>query len=660
MLALLVGGANSASEALKLALERPRPVLTLTGVHELVGRGGSYSMPSSHAANWFAGTIVFWLYYRRSLWVMLPLAALVSFSRVYNGAHYPGDVLGGALVGLIVGGGGVWLLHKLWQTAGPPWFPLWWRRFPSLLQPQWHADPLAWQPGQAPVRHPEAAAQRQWLHLGYVVIALLLLARLGYLAAGKIELSEDEAYQWLWSKHPDLSYYSKPPLIAYTQFLGTHLWGDNAFGVRFFSPVIAAVLALVLLRFLAREFTARAGFWLVLVVTATPLMSVGSILMTIDPLSVLFWTLAMVCGWRAVQKEGTTPDWIRVGLWIGLGFLSKYTALLQLLSFAGFFCVWPAARRQLRRPGPYLALLVAALCTIPVVLWNVRHEWITVEHLGDRAGLTQAWRPTTRFLLDFTLAEAALLNPVFFAGAFWAAIAVWRQRRHHALLVYFLSMSVPLFLIYWLYTLRARVQPNWIAPAVLPSFCVLVAYADSRWQAGVKAIRSWALAGVGLGLLAVILLHDTNLVGRVLRRPLPPEQDPLRRVRGWTHAGQVVADARQRLLAEGKPVFVVGDHYGTTSLLSFYMPEAKAGVPHNPLVYFLSSDRPLNQFYFWPGYAERHGQNAIYVRQGRAAEAPPERLLAEFASVTDLGLHEVRYRGRVVRYLQLFACRDLR
>ena len=71
-----------------------------------------------------------------------------------------------------------------------------------------------------------------------------------YIGSGKIELSEDEAYQWLWSKHPALSYYSKPPLIAYTQFLGTHLWGDTEFGVRFFSPVIAAVLSLLVLRFL--------------------------------------------------------------------------------------------------------------------------------------------------------------------------------------------------------------------------------------------------------------------------------------------------------------------------------------------------------------------------------------------------------------------------
>ena len=87
----------------------------------------------------------------------------------------------------------------------------------------------------------------------------MLIGRWIYLASGIIELSEDEAYQWLWSKHLALSYYSKPPGIAFIQFAGTSLFGDTEFGVRFFSPLFAAILSLMVLRFLAREIGARAG-----------------------------------------------------------------------------------------------------------------------------------------------------------------------------------------------------------------------------------------------------------------------------------------------------------------------------------------------------------------------------------------------------------------
>src|SRR5258708_28251417 len=99
----------------------------------------------------------------------------------------------------------------------------------------------------------KAELERQWVRLGYVLIAALFLLRLGYIASKIIELSNDEAYQWLWSKHLALSYYSKPPGIALIQFCGTHLWGDSQFGVRFASPVFAAVLSLLLLRVLAPQ-----------------------------------------------------------------------------------------------------------------------------------------------------------------------------------------------------------------------------------------------------------------------------------------------------------------------------------------------------------------------------------------------------------------------
>jgi 4-amino-4-deoxy-L-arabinose transferase-like glycosyltransferase len=165
--------------------------------------------------------------------------------------------------------------------------------------------------GQQPAA-PDASAA-PWRRLGYCLIGALLLFRLGYIASGTISLSKDEAYQWLWSKHLALSYYSKPPGIALIQFAGTCLWGDTEFGVRFFSPVFAAVLSLVLLRFMASEASARLGFLLLLALTATPLLGIGAVLMTIDPPLVLCGTLAMVTGWRAAKPDGKTRHWLLAG-----------------------------------------------------------------------------------------------------------------------------------------------------------------------------------------------------------------------------------------------------------------------------------------------------------------------------------------------------------
>src|SRR5882724_2203039 len=121
---------------LKEVVARPRPFLTLSDVHCLIGKGGSFSMPSSHAANWFAAVMVAAVYYRRSLWFMLPAACLVSYSRVYNGVHYPSDVLVGALLGAGFAAAVLWFTDSVWQFVGQKWFPLWWARLPSLIVAQ--------------------------------------------------------------------------------------------------------------------------------------------------------------------------------------------------------------------------------------------------------------------------------------------------------------------------------------------------------------------------------------------------------------------------------------------------------------------------------------------------------------------------------------------
>jgi undecaprenyl-diphosphatase len=78
--------------------------------------GGGFSFVSSHAANHF-GLAVFFLFFMRNIkakFFYLFWAAAISFSQVYVGVHYPADVLGGAMLGIVVGGGlGVIIQQKV-------------------------------------------------------------------------------------------------------------------------------------------------------------------------------------------------------------------------------------------------------------------------------------------------------------------------------------------------------------------------------------------------------------------------------------------------------------------------------------------------------------------------------------------------------------------
>jgi hypothetical protein len=145
-------------------------------------------------------------------------------------------------------------------------------------------------------------------------------------------------------------------------------------------------------------------------------------------------------------------------------------------------------------------------------------------------------------------------------------------------------------------------------------FCLTVAYWDAQWREGVRPVRVWLTIGVFLGLVVVVICHDTGLIQKITQRRLPAKVDPLRHMDGWKATSQAVARARNHLLGEGHEVLIIGSHYGLTGQISFYLPEARRGLPDKPLVYYRTSDRPRNQFYFWPGYRGIHsGANAIYV-----------------------------------------------
>lgn len=90
---------------LKDIFMRPRPCQTFDEVVLLVKCTG-LSMPSNHAANSFAFALPFVIMSRGRLrWLFLAFAALVAYSRVYVGVHYPGDITVGAVLGSTIGFG---------------------------------------------------------------------------------------------------------------------------------------------------------------------------------------------------------------------------------------------------------------------------------------------------------------------------------------------------------------------------------------------------------------------------------------------------------------------------------------------------------------------------------------------------------------------------
>ena len=80
------------------AMPRSRPYVGHT-IHQLIPPSLDTSFPSDHATLGFAVGVMVWRYNRRAGAALLVLAVVLAFARVFVGAHYPADVLGGAVLG---------------------------------------------------------------------------------------------------------------------------------------------------------------------------------------------------------------------------------------------------------------------------------------------------------------------------------------------------------------------------------------------------------------------------------------------------------------------------------------------------------------------------------------------------------------------------------
>lgn len=145
MAACLIIGDAGVDWAFKLSIHRPRPSETEPGLRVLSVREVTESHPhhvahgrsftSGHACNNVALAMVGCAIFGRwALWLW-PWAALVSYSRIYVGAHYPSDILGSWLVAILYSFLILKAAEALWQRIAPPKWPRLYAAHPVLFPP---------------------------------------------------------------------------------------------------------------------------------------------------------------------------------------------------------------------------------------------------------------------------------------------------------------------------------------------------------------------------------------------------------------------------------------------------------------------------------------------------------------------------------------------
>ena len=514
------------------------------------------------------------------------------------------------------------------------------------------------------------------------LIAVPGLLRLWFVATGQLGLVQDEAQYWDWTRHLQLTYYSKGPLIAWIIAFFTGIFGNTELGVRMGSIVGAALFPLLLWWLIA-------GFWkrpvlavlTVFLAAVSPLFQALGILMTTDNPFVLCWTLSMIALFAAATPDDSGQDrglwpYLLLALAYGVGILAKYTMLGLAGLAVGYGFV---LQRGGILPARFWRRLLAALVLgvvlgfLPTLIWNMHNDYVGYKHVMYLIGVSGE-AATHMFRLsrvpEYVGAQLGFALPWWFwlmLAAGWSTgaqvlqavtrqVSAGKSATNHNMAVISttgptLAQSALLVMFFWPMTLfflawsfHTKVLANWNTVSFVAG-SILGALELERLLVSNPTRRTsrLLLAGGAASFALMLVLHLHQLF------PLPASINPAHRLKGWQDMGARMGEVTQQRFVDPKRVFFMSDVYDITASLAFYLP----GQPQTYCLWW--SSRRMNQYDLWGGPQGRLGWDAVLVLKGDAAGMPPV-LTDMFASVAGPYRYVAKYRDEPVRPFYYYLC----
>ncbi len=469
--------------------------------------------------------------------------------------------------------------------------------------------------GDSFARATAALASRPAL-LFFAIALIFTMARIAALFFTDADLGPDEAQYWVWSSDPDLGYFSKPPLIAWTIAATTALFGDAEWAVRLASPFYhlgAAVFVFLLAR---RLFGPAAGFWSGAGWITLPGVGLSSALITTDAPLLFFWSAALYFFFFILTTtRNRAAGGAALGLAIGLGLLAKYAMAFFLIGAMLAFLISPAVRKNMRLQDLAAAALVAALVIAPNLWWNAVNGFQTIAHTAANAKWGPDWFHPGSFA-EFLAGQFAVFGPILIGLLIWG-VATGSRRRSEVP-----TRGVELALLAFV-----------IAPLVIVAAQALISRAHANWAAtaypaAILLASVWALRSNLRPLLAAsLVLHvaatavfmamfaDFGLADRL------GFSDAVKRLRGWEVQGATI-----RAAAAPYDAILVDDRELTASV-SYYARGDR------PVVAWNSNHQVDSYFEAFKAFNPDRTRSALFV----SIYPEPIALAGLFAETTPLG-----------------------
>ncbi|WP_373563907.1 glycosyltransferase family 39 protein [Tunturiibacter gelidoferens] len=408
-------------------------------------------------------------------------------------------------------------------------------------------------------------------NLALVGIALAV-AFVHLMTNGRYGFHRDE-FQFLSdARHLDWGFVAYPPFTPFVERVGLQLFGVSLIGLRLFS-VIAQALAIVMTGLMARELGGGrlAQVTAALTVATSGLPVFEGTEFQYSSFDYLWWVLIAYFVIRLLKTENPRW-WLAIGVFVGLGLMTKYTIVFFIAGIVGGMML-SSARRYFVSGWFWGGVAVALVIFAPNFLWQVKHGFISVHFLQHIHVRDVRQGRANGFVLDqFKICANLVAAPLWIAGV----ICFFRDRRYRMLGWMYV---VPLALFAF-----GKGRGYYLA-AAYPMLLAMGAVVGERWVASMKRPRRLAVEGlfftgvVAWGVLAYAILVPLASDGPLRQFALKINGD-MREEFGWDELVRTVAGIRDSLPAEQRSIVgVLTGNYGEQGAVEILGPAYHLPMP---------------------------------------------------------------------------------
>jgi 4-amino-4-deoxy-L-arabinose transferase-like glycosyltransferase len=403
------------------------------------------------------------------------------------------------------------------------------------------------------------------------VLILLGLAGviLHTLANGQYGFHRDELDILMNARQLDWGYVAYPPVTPFLARLGLELFGPSLMGARF--PVaLAQGVAMVLVGLMARDMGGgrRAQIIAALAAAIAPIALISGTLMQYMSFDYLWWVLVAFFTVRLLKTDDPRW-WLGIGTGIGLGMLTKYTMIFFAAGLVAGTLLTPA-RRYLRSPWLWAGVGLALLIFLPNLVWQIRHNFISLDFLSAIHARDIAWGRAEDFWPKQIYATANPFTlPLWLAGLIFCLFAKGGQQFRLLGWMYLVTLA-----LLWL----GKGRYYYVGPAYAMLLAAGAVWLES-WAATLTQTKARLVYGLAWSLLAL-----GAVIGAVTSKPIAPLNSPLWEVVssinneftemvGWPDLAAQVAEIYNGLPAEDKPgTVILAGNYGEAGAFDLYGP----------------------------------------------------------------------------------------